>query len=77
MRQTLLNTIPKAIVYHQVKFAEEKLLTMLHPEVASMDEVPLGYLLGEDPAATAHRKQLNDRMNMLRKAHSEISNFQG
>lgn len=29
VKQTLLNTVPKAIVYHQVKQAEEHLLSQL------------------------------------------------
>ena len=73
----MLNTIPKAIVYHQVKMAEEFLLKPFEAQVAGMEEEALGNLLGEDPQAAVQRRALKDRVTMLRKAYAEITNFQG
>ena len=36
VKQTLLNTVPKAIVYHQVKQAEEHLLSALQARARSL-----------------------------------------
>lgn len=35
VKQTLLNTVPKAIVFHQVKQAEEHLLSQLQARIFS------------------------------------------
>jgi hypothetical protein len=77
VKQTLLNTVPKAIVFHQVKPAEEHLLAKLQASVAGLEEEQLSNLLGEDPSVAQTRKQLKTRVDMLRKAVHEISSFSG
>lgn len=77
VRQTLLNTVPKAVVLHQVKEAEERLLSQLQASVAGLEEEQLANMLGEDPTVAEHRRQLRDRITMLRKAADEISRFNG
>lgn len=77
VRQTLLNTVPKAIVFHQVKQAEEHLLDKLTASVAGFEEEQLSNLLGEDPHVAEQRKQIKSRVDMLRKAVHEISSFSG
>lgn len=77
VRQTLLNTVPKAIVYHQVKQAEEHLLARLQAAVAGFEEEQLSNLLGEDPNVAEQRKRVKARVDMLRKAVHEISSFTG
>ena len=77
VKQTLLNTVPKAIVFHQVKQAEEHLLSALQASVAGFEEEQLGHLLGEDPSVAQQRKQVKARIDMLRKAVHEISSFSG
>ena len=77
VKQTLLNTVPKAIVFHQVKQAEEHLLSAMQASVAGFEEEQLANLLGEDPAVATQRKQIRARVTMLRKAVHEISSFSG
>lgn len=77
VKQTLLNTVPKAIVFHQVKQAEEHLLSALQAAVAGFEEEQLSHLLGEDPTVATQRKQVKARIDMLRKAVHEISSFSG
>jgi hypothetical protein len=77
VKQTLLNTVPKAIVFHQVKQAEEHLLSAMQAQVAGFEEEQLGNLLGEDPAVAVQRRQIKQRVDMLRKAVTEISSFSG
>jgi hypothetical protein len=77
VRQTLLNTVPKAIVFHQVKPAEDHLLAALQAAVAGFEEEQLCNLLGEDPRVAETRKNLKARVDMLRKAVHEISSFTG
>ena len=77
VKQTLLNTVPKAIVFHQVKQAEEHLLSAMQASVAGFEEEQLANLLGEDPAVAQQRSQIRARVNMLRKAVHEISSFSG
>lgn len=61
VRQTLLNTVPKAIVFHQVKQAEDALLSAMQASVAGYEEEQLSTLLGEDPRVAETRKNLKVR----------------
>lgn len=58
VRQTLLNTVPKAIVFHQVKQAEDQLLSAMQATVAGFEEEQLSNLLGEDPRVAETRKNI-------------------
>eukprot|EP01025_Chloroclados_australasicus_P008525 TRINITY_DN1304_c1_g1_i2.p1 TRINITY_DN1304_c1_g1~~TRINITY_DN1304_c1_g1_i2.p1 ORF type:complete len:171 (+),score=31.21 TRINITY_DN1304_c1_g1_i2:35-514(+) len=77
VRQTLLNTVPKAIVFHQVKKAEDHLLQALQASIVELSEEQLLDILGEDPAVAEQRTRLSQRIGMLRKAVAEISSFRG
>lgn len=65
VRQTLLNTVPKAIVFHQVKQAEDALLSAMQASVAGFEEEQLSNLLGEDPRVAETRKNLKVRTTTL------------
>lgn len=66
VRQTLLNTVPKAIVFHQVKTAEDSLLSAMQASVAGFEEEQLSTLLGEDPRVAETRKNLKVRAFSIR-----------
>jgi hypothetical protein len=61
VRQTLLNTVPKAIVFHQVKQAEDNLLSSMQASIAGFEEEQLSTLLGEDPRVAETRKNIKVR----------------
>ena len=66
-------TVPKAIVHCMVLPAKEKLLDTLQATVAGQQEVQLKRLLGEDDAVAKRREVLTMKLDMLKRAQSELT----
>ncbi|GMH21629.1 hypothetical protein Nepgr_023471 [Nepenthes gracilis] len=69
--ETLRNTIPKAIVYCQVREAKQSLLNHFYTQIGKK-EGKLGHLLDEDPALMDRRKQCAKRLELYKSAKEEI-----
>ncbi|RWR80991.1 Dynamin central domain-containing protein [Cinnamomum micranthum f. kanehirae] len=69
---TLKNTIPKAVVYCQVREAKLSLLNHFYTKVGNKEPKELGQLLDEDPALMDHRLQCAKRLELYKKARDEI-----
>ncbi|PKI51752.1 hypothetical protein CRG98_027915 [Punica granatum] len=70
----LRNSIPKSIVYCQVREAKRSLLDHFFTELGKMDQKYLSSLLNEDPAIMERRSQLAKRLELYRSAQAEIDN---
>ncbi|CAN6483467.1 unnamed protein product [Victoria cruziana] len=68
----LRNSIPKSIVYCQVREAKRSLLDHFFTELGSRDQKQLGKLLDEDPAIMERRTSLAKRLELYRSAQAEI-----
>ncbi|CAM8941091.1 hypothetical protein QQ045_012808 [Rhodiola kirilowii] len=69
---TLRNSIPKSIVYSQVREAKRSLLDHFMLELGRMEAQRLSSLLNEDPAIMERRTNLTKRLELYRSAQSEI-----
>jgi GTPase SAR1 family protein len=69
----MIQTVPKAIVHCMVLAAKEKLLEEMQASVAGEQEVSLKRLLGEDDAIAARRETLTKKLDMLKRAQSELA----
>lgn len=69
---TLRNSIPKSIVYSQVREAKKSLLDHFFVELGKMDPKQLSSLLNEDPAVMERRSNLAKRLELYRSAQAEI-----
>ena len=69
----MIQTVPKAIVHCMVLPAKERLLEKLQASVAGQQELQLKRLLGEDDAVAKRRGMLTSKLDMLKKAQSELS----
>ncbi|KAK4414328.1 Dynamin-related protein 1E [Sesamum alatum] len=69
--ETLRNTIPKAVVYCQVKEAKQNLLNYFYTQIGKKEE-QLADLLDEDPALMERRQQYAKRLELYKKARDEI-----
>ncbi|KAI9109972.1 hypothetical protein K1719_019013 [Acacia pycnantha] len=69
---TLRNTIPKSVVYCQVREAKRSLLDHFFTELGKREGKQLGKLLDEDPAVMQRRMSLAKRLELYRSAQSEI-----
>ncbi|KAF6146076.1 hypothetical protein GIB67_033435 [Kingdonia uniflora] len=69
---TLRNSIPKSIVYCQVREAKRSLLDHFFAELGKKEPKQLGSLLDEDPAVMERRGALAKRLELYRSAQSEI-----
>ncbi|KAK8549586.1 hypothetical protein V6N13_073374 [Hibiscus sabdariffa] len=69
---TLRNTIPKAVVYCQVREAKQSLLNHLYIQLGKMEGKQLAKLLDEDPALMERRQQCVKRLELYKSARDEI-----
>ncbi|XP_058095925.1 dynamin-related protein 5A isoform X2 [Magnolia sinica] len=69
---TLRNSIPKSVVYCQVREAKRTLLDHFFTDLGKKDPKQLGKLLDEDPAVMERRVALSKRLDLYRNAQSEI-----
>ncbi|CAI9102115.1 OLC1v1000326C1 [Oldenlandia corymbosa var. corymbosa] len=69
---TLRNTIPKAVVYCQVKEAKQCLLNHFYAQIGKREGKQLSELLDEDPALMERRLQVAKRLELYKKARDEI-----
>ncbi|KAL0429404.1 UNVERIFIED_CONTAM: Dynamin-related protein 1E [Sesamum radiatum] len=70
--ETLKNTIPKAVVYCQVKEAKQNLLNYFYTQIGKKEGKHLADLLDEDPAVMERRLQYAKRLELYKKARDEI-----
>ncbi|KAJ4728113.1 dynamin-like protein [Melia azedarach] len=68
----LRNSIPKSVVYCQVREAKRSLLDHFFTELGRMEVKRLSNLLNEDPAVMQRRSNLAKRLELYRSAQSEI-----
>eukprot|EP01024_Parvocaulis_polyphysoides_P024264 TRINITY_DN2224_c0_g4_i1.p1 TRINITY_DN2224_c0_g4~~TRINITY_DN2224_c0_g4_i1.p1 ORF type:complete len:628 (-),score=135.21 TRINITY_DN2224_c0_g4_i1:568-2451(-) len=66
-------TVPKAIVHGQIIQAKQDFLDEYLAVVAGLDERDLKRLLGEDDAVAIRRRNVANRLELLKKAETEIS----
>ncbi|KAG6592923.1 hypothetical protein SDJN02_11824 [Cucurbita argyrosperma subsp. argyrosperma] len=69
---TLRNSIPKSIVYCQVREAKRSLLDHFFAELGTKEAKQLGKLLDEDPAIMQRRTSIAKRLELYRSAQTEI-----
>ncbi|XP_072961579.1 phragmoplastin DRP1E-like [Typha angustifolia] len=70
--ETLKNTIPKAVVYCQVREAKRSLLNHFYTLVGRKESKQLAQLLDEDPALMERRQQCAKRLQLYKSARDEI-----
>ncbi|XP_072985645.1 phragmoplastin DRP1E-like [Typha latifolia] len=70
--ETLKNTIPKAVVYCQVREAKRSLLNHFYTLVGRKESKQLAQLLDEDPALMERRQQCAKRLELYKSARDEI-----
>ncbi|KAL5062423.1 hypothetical protein RYX36_024160 [Vicia faba] len=69
---TLRHTIPKSVVYCQVREAKRSLLDHFFTDLGKKEGKQLASLLNEDPAVMQRRTSLAKRLELYRSAQSEI-----
>ncbi|XVF52422.1 hypothetical protein PTKIN_Ptkin05aG0016700 [Pterospermum kingtungense] len=69
---TLRNTIPKAVVYCQVREAKQSLLNHFYIQVGKKEGKQLAQLLDEDPALMERRQLCAKRLDLYKSARDEI-----
>ncbi|KAL8092014.1 phragmoplastin DRP1E-like [Apium graveolens] len=69
---TLRSTIPKAVVYCQVRQAKQCLLNYFYMQIGKQEGKQLGALLDEDPALMEKRLQCAKRLELYKSARDEI-----
>ncbi|XP_030529195.1 phragmoplastin DRP1C [Rhodamnia argentea] len=69
---TLKNTIPKAVVYCQVREAKRALLNNFYAQVGRREKEQLGAMLDEDPALMEKRLTIAKRLELYKSARDEI-----
>ncbi|XP_059634378.1 dynamin-related protein 5A [Cornus florida] len=69
---SLRNSIPKSIVYCQVREAKRSLLDHFFTELGKKEGRQLGSLLDEDPSVMQRRISLAQRLELYRSAQAEI-----
>ncbi|KAG6684796.1 hypothetical protein I3842_12G080600 [Carya illinoinensis] len=69
---SLRNSIPKSIVYCQVREAKRSLLDHFFTDLGKMEPKRLSSLLNEDPAVMERRTALAKRLELYRAAQAEI-----
>ncbi|KAL0896394.1 hypothetical protein Bca101_080355 [Brassica carinata] len=70
--ETLVNTIPKAVVHCQVRQAKLALLNYFYTQISQSQGKHLGQLLDENPALMERRLQCAKRLELYKKARDEI-----
>ncbi|XWS32043.1 hypothetical protein CRYUN_Cryun23aG0127200 [Craigia yunnanensis] len=69
---SLRNSIPKSVVYCQVREAKRSLLDFFFTELGKKESKHLAKLLDEDPAVMQRRTNLAKRLELYRSAQEEI-----
>ncbi|GMI87588.1 DYNAMIN RELATED PROTEIN 1C, DYNAMIN-like 1C, ARABIDOPSIS DYNAMIN-LIKE PROTEIN 5 [Hibiscus trionum] len=69
---TLKNTIPKAVVYCQVREAKRSLLTNFYAQIGRREKERLSAMLDEDPQLMERRTQIAKRLELYKSARDEI-----
>ncbi|XVF80237.1 hypothetical protein PTKIN_Ptkin15bG0054800 [Pterospermum kingtungense] len=69
---SLRNSIPKSVVYCQVREAKRSLLDFFFTELGKKESKQLGKLLDEDPAVMQRPTNLAKRLELYRSAQEEI-----
>ncbi|XVE91938.1 hypothetical protein REPUB_Repub01dG0054200 [Reevesia pubescens] len=69
---TLKNTIPKAVVYCQVREAKRSLLSNFYAQVGRREKERLSAMLDEDPQLMEKRTQIAKRLELYKSARDEI-----
>ncbi|KAL3615472.1 Phragmoplastin drp1e [Castilleja foliolosa] len=69
---SMRNTIPKAVVYCQVKEAKQNLLNYFYTQIGKREGKQLAELLDEDPALMERRQQCAKRLELYKQARDEI-----
>ncbi|XP_077235216.1 phragmoplastin DRP1E-like [Tasmannia lanceolata] len=69
---TLKNTIPKAVVYCQVREAKLSLLNNFYTQVGKRESKQLAQLLDEDPSLMDRRLQCAKRLELYKAARDEV-----
>ncbi|KAF2324885.1 hypothetical protein P3X46_003539 [Hevea brasiliensis] len=69
---SLRNSIPKSVVYSQVREAKRSLLDYFFAELGKKETKQLSSLLDEDPAVMQRRTSLAKRLELYRSAQAEI-----
>ncbi|KNA18166.1 hypothetical protein SOVF_073460 [Spinacia oleracea] len=72
---TLRNSIPKSIVYCQVRDAKRSLLDVFFTELGGKEAKALGRMLDEDPAIMQRRTNIAKRLELYRTAQSDIDSI--
>uniref|UniRef100_A0A0D6R1X6 Dynamin-type G domain-containing protein n=1 Tax=Araucaria cunninghamii TaxID=56994 RepID=A0A0D6R1X6_ARACU len=70
--ETLKNSIPKAVVYCQVREAKRSLLNHFYTQVGKKEGKQLATLLDEDPALMERRTACAKRLELYKSARDEI-----
>ncbi|CAK9172640.1 unnamed protein product [Ilex paraguariensis] len=70
--ETLRYTIPKAVVYCQVREAKQSLLDHFYTHLGKKEGQQLAHLLDEDPALLERRQQCTRRLELYKSARDEI-----
>ncbi|KAH7679818.1 dynamin GTPase protein [Dioscorea alata] len=70
--ETLRLTIPKAIVYCQVREAKRSLLNYFYSQVGQREKKQLGAMLDEDPTLMDKRNGIAKRLELYKSARDEI-----
>ncbi|EYU42313.1 hypothetical protein ABFS83_14G153800 [Erythranthe nasuta] len=70
--ETLKNSVPKAVVYCQVKEAKQNLLNYFYTQIGKREGKQLSELLDEDPALMERRQQCAKRLELYKKARDEV-----
>uniref|UniRef100_A0A6N2M3K5 Dynamin-type G domain-containing protein n=1 Tax=Salix viminalis TaxID=40686 RepID=A0A6N2M3K5_SALVM len=69
---TLRNSIPKAVVYCQVREAKRSLLNNFYAQVGRREKERLGAMLDEDPQLMERRTTIAKRLELYKSARDEI-----
>ncbi|XP_010273812.1 PREDICTED: dynamin-related protein 1C [Nelumbo nucifera] len=69
---TLKSSIPKAVVYCQVREAKKSLLNQFYSQVGKKEKKQLGAMLDEDPALMEKREGIAKRLELYKSARDEI-----
>ncbi|KAL6981391.1 Phragmoplastin drp1e [Sarracenia purpurea var. burkii] len=70
--ETLKTTIPKAVVYCQVREAKQSLLNHFYSQIGKKEGKQLAQLLDEDPALMERRQQCAKRLELYKAARDEV-----
>ncbi|KAJ0954896.1 putative dynamin central domain, GTPase effector domain, Dynamin superfamily [Helianthus annuus] len=69
---TLRSTIPKAVIYCQVKEAKQNLLSYFYTQIGRREGKQLAELLDEDPSLMSKRQEIAKRLELYKAARDEI-----